>query len=118
MNGNASISPYAADVLEQFGLDSFAAARWQRTTRDLVRTSDVLVFMESEHRRYCEDWIESDRQRVEVWEVKDIGPIPVAEIAEEVQRAFGVIRQRTDTMLGALGLANGRLELMKNYIRT
>jgi protein-tyrosine-phosphatase len=108
MNGNESISPYAADVLSQFGLSSFAAARWQRTTRDLVRESDVLVFMESEHRRFCEEWIESARQRVEVWEVGDIGPVPVAQIAEKVQRTFGVIRHRTDTLLATLGLANRR----------
>jgi protein-tyrosine-phosphatase len=54
-NGDAAISPYAADVLNQFDLGSFASAKWQRTTEDLVRASDVLVFMESEHRRFCED---------------------------------------------------------------
>ena len=105
-DGDASISPYAADLLNQFGLDSFAAATWQRTTRDLVQASDVLVFMESEHRRFCEDWIESARQRIEVWEVTDIGPTPVAEIPANVERTFGVIRQRTDALLASLGLAD------------
>jgi protein-tyrosine-phosphatase len=107
-NGDAPISPYAADVLNRFDLGSFASARWQRTTEDLVRASDVLVFMESEHLRFCENWIESDRQRVEVWEVEDVGPIPESEIAEKVERTFGVIRQRTDTLLEALGLDSGR----------
>ena len=46
------ISPYAADVLTRFGLERYAAARWQRTSAELVRASDVLVFMESEHRRF------------------------------------------------------------------
>ena len=44
---------------------------------------------------------------MEVWGVADIGPIPEAEIAENVQQTFGVIRQRTDTLLAALGLASG-----------
>jgi protein-tyrosine-phosphatase len=106
-NGDALISPYAAEVLNQFDLGPFASAKWQRTTEELVRASDVLVFMESEHRRFCKDWIEPARQRVEVWEVEDIGPIPEAEIAEKVQETFEVIRQRTDTLLAALGLAGG-----------
>jgi protein-tyrosine-phosphatase len=56
-NGDASISPYAADVLTKYGIISYAAERWQRTTAALVGASDVLVFMESEHRRFCENWI-------------------------------------------------------------
>jgi protein-tyrosine-phosphatase len=115
LNGDAPISPYAADLLKQFGLDSFAAARWQRTTADLVRTSDVIVFMESEHRRFCEDWIEPARQRIEVWGVEDIGPIAVAEIADKVQRTFGVIRQQTDRLLAALGVTNG--DALANRLR-
>jgi protein-tyrosine-phosphatase len=106
-NGDAPISPYAAEVLNQCDLSAFASATWQRTTEDLVRASDVLVFMESEHRRFCMNWIEAACQRVEVWEVEDVGPIPESAIAEEVQRTFGVIRQRTDTLLAALGLASG-----------
>jgi hypothetical protein len=43
----------------------------------------------------CEDWIESARQRVEVWEVEDIGPMALAEIADKVQRTVEVVRQRT-----------------------
>ena len=107
LNGDAPISSYAADVLNEHGLSTYAAAGWQRTTAALVRASDVLVFMESEHRRFCEDWIEPARQRVEVWEVEDVGPMDVSEVAAKVQRTFGVIRQRTDTLLNALGLRNG-----------
>jgi protein-tyrosine-phosphatase len=102
--GDAPISPYAADVLARFGLDSYAAPGWQRTTAALVQSSDVLVFMESEHLRFCEDWIEPARQRIEVWEIEDVGPVDVAEIANKVQRTFGIIRQRTDALLAALGL--------------
>ncbi|UWZ81878.1 arsenate-mycothiol transferase ArsC [Occallatibacter riparius] len=109
-DGDAAISPYAADVLNQFGLGSFASANWQRTTEDLVRAADVLVLMESEHRRFCADWIEYARQRVEVWEVEDVGPIPEAEIPEKVQQTFEVIRQRIDTLVAALGVASERTD--------
>jgi protein-tyrosine-phosphatase len=66
MEGDAPISPYAADVLTRYGFDGYATARWQRTSAELVRASDVLVFMESEHHRFCEHWIEAMRQRIEV----------------------------------------------------
>jgi protein-tyrosine-phosphatase len=106
LNGDAPISPYAADVLAKYGLDSYAAARWQRTTAALVQASDVVVFLESEHRRFCESWIEPARQRIEVWEIEDVGPVDAAEIANKVERTFGVIRQRTDTLLTTLGLSD------------
>jgi protein-tyrosine-phosphatase len=104
-NGNAPISPYAADVLVRHGLHAFAAGSWQRTTEALVTASDVLVFMESEHYRYCENWVQPARQRIEVWEIEDIGPIAVEAIAEKVERTFARICQRTDALLSNLGLA-------------
>ena len=50
------------------------------------------MFMEAEHRRFCENWIEPTRQRVEVWDIEDVGPVDAAEIANKVERTFGVIR--------------------------
>jgi protein-tyrosine-phosphatase len=93
-------------VLAKHGLDSYAAAHWQRTSAELVRASDVLVFMESEHRRFCENWIEPARQRVEVWDIEDVGPVDAAEIANKVERTFGIIRQRIETLLTTLGLSD------------
>lgn len=98
------ISPYAADILTRHGLDSYAAPRWQRTTEALVRASDVLVMMEAEHLHFCEEWIDPARQRIEVWEIEDVGPIPAARIPEKVDHTFAIIRQRTDALLDALGL--------------
>jgi protein-tyrosine-phosphatase len=103
-NGDASISPYAADVLTRYGINSYAAKSWQRTTAALVRASDVLVFMEPEHQRFCETWIEPGRHQVEVWGIEDIGPIDAARIPDEVERTFSMIRQRTDVLLAELGL--------------
>jgi protein-tyrosine-phosphatase len=96
------ISPYAADILTRFGLDAFAAKHWQRTTPTLIHSSDVLVFMESEHHRFCADWIEPARQKIEVWGIEDIGPIPAAKIPDKVERTFALIRHRTDTLLATL----------------
>lgn len=106
LNGDAPISSYAADLLTNCALVSYAAPYWQRTTPALVHESDVLVFMEAEHRCFCEDWIEPERQRIEVWEAEDVGSIQAAEIAKKVERTLGIIRQRTDILLGTLALGN------------
>ena len=106
LNGDAAISPYAAAVLAKYGLNSYASGHCQRTTPELVQASDVLVFMESEHRRFCEKWIEATHQKIEVWGIEDIGPIDVTEIPSKVERTFGMIRQRTDSLLTGLGLSN------------
>lgn len=104
LNGDALISPYAADLLTQYGLNSYAATGWQRTTPALVQASDVLVFMESEHHHFCENWIDPGRQRFEVWGVEDVGPIEASKIPEKAERTFGIIRHRTDSLLDALSL--------------
>jgi protein-tyrosine-phosphatase len=104
LNGGVPIAPYAARVLNERGLECFAAPSWQQTTATLVQTSDVLVFMEREHQRFCEDWIEPIRQRVEVWDIQDVGPVDAAEIMNKVERTFEMIRQRTEMLLTALGL--------------
>jgi protein-tyrosine-phosphatase len=101
-DGNAAISPLAADILGRNGLASYAAANWQRTTEALIRASDVLVFLESEHRQFCEAWIERGRHRVEVWEIEDIGPMDIGKIPEKVERTFAMIRERTDALLNNL----------------
>ena len=98
----APISPWAADALARRGLDSFAAPHWQPTTRSLVEASDVLVFMEPEHKHFCREWLDPDRQRIEVWEIEDIGPMPAEEIPATVERTFARIRERTDALLDSL----------------
>lgn len=102
-DSDVAISPYAVEILAKQGLLSYAAARWQRTTADLVQSSDVLVFMEEEHHRFCENWIEPERQRVEIWGVKDIGDLEAAEIPSEVERTFENIRRHTDALIARQG---------------
>jgi protein-tyrosine-phosphatase len=104
LNGDAPIAPWAADILFRYGLASFAAAHWQRTTESIVRASDVLVFMEAQHRRFCENWTEPARQRIEVWGVEDVGLVEPSEIAGKVDQTFAVIRERTCILLANLRL--------------
>jgi protein-tyrosine-phosphatase len=103
-DGNAPISPYAIEALARCDLSGYAAECWQRTTATLVQASDVIVFMESEHHRFCESWIEPAHQRIEIWEIEDIGPMDAAEIPAKVERTFQLIRQRVDALLKDLGL--------------
>ncbi|MGO9433541.1 MAG: low molecular weight phosphatase family protein [Terracidiphilus sp.] len=102
LNGDAPISPFTADVLTRYGLVSYAAEHWQRTTAALVEVCDVLVFMELEHHRFCENWIDPNRQRIEVWGIEDVGPLPASEIPGKAERTFQIIRQRVDALLAAL----------------
>ncbi len=71
-----------------------------------LQSDHRLVFMESEHRRFCEKWLEPARQRIEAWEIEVVGQVAAIEIASKVQRTFRLIRQRTDELLTTLGLAN------------
>lgn len=103
-DGDALISPYAAEALARYNLGGFASARWQRTTAALVESSDVLVFMEAEHQRFCANWIEPARQRIEVWEIEDVGTLEAAKIPAKVESTFQLIRHRADLLLNDLDL--------------
>ena len=100
LNGGIPIASYAADVLRAYGLERFAAPSWQQTTAALGRASDVLVFMEREHYHFCKDWVDSSRQKFEIWDIPDVGSrVSAGEIRKEVERTFAVIREQTDSLL-------------------
>lgn len=103
LNRGVTIAPYAARMVEEHGLERFVAPTFRQTTPELVRASDVLVFMEREHHRVCEGWIDHSQQTVEVWEIADVGPVDVACMMTTVRRTFALIAQKTDTLLITLG---------------
>jgi len=71
----------------------------------LVRASDILVFMESEHYHFCKDWV-SSHQRFNIWDIPDLGSrAGTAEINTEVERTFELIRRKTDRLLTELGFS-------------
>jgi len=102
LNNGVRITPYASRLLKERGLESFAAVSRQQTTAGLVHASDVLIFMEQEHFRFCEDWIDSGRQTVEIWNIADIRQKDAAAISIEVEQTFAAIQQRTDCLLTSL----------------
>jgi protein-tyrosine-phosphatase len=100
LNGGLPIASYAADILRAYGLERFAVPSWQQTTAALVRASDVLVFMEREHYHFCKDWVDSSRQRFEIWQIPDVGSeVGATEIMTKVEQAFATIRRQTDSLL-------------------
>jgi protein-tyrosine-phosphatase len=103
LNRGIPIASYAARVLSERGMERFTASSWQQTTEALVRTSDVLVFMEREHYTFCKDWLDPVRQTVEIWEIPDVGPVDAARIMAKVEQTFEMIRERTDMLLTTLG---------------
>jgi protein-tyrosine-phosphatase len=106
LNGGIPIAPYLAGILRAYGVERFAAPSWQQTTMTLVQASDVLVFMEREHYRFCKDWVDSIRQRFNIWDIPDVGSSgATAENSTEVERTFEIIRRKTDRLLTELGLS-------------
>jgi protein-tyrosine-phosphatase len=106
LNGGLPIASYAAGALRAYGLERFAAPSWQQTTAALVRASDVLVFMEREHYQYCKDWVDSSRQKFEIWDIPDVGSeVGATEIMTKVERTFATIRRQTDSLLTRLGFS-------------
>ena len=103
LNRGSPIAPYAVRVLSERGIERFAAPSWQQTTAALLRASDILVFMEREHYNFCKDWLDPVRQKVEIWDIPDVGPVDAAQIMAEVEQTFEMIEQRTDMLLTALG---------------
>ena len=104
LNAGLTIAPYAAHVFSKYGLEHFAAPSWQQTTAVLIHASDLLVFMEREHYRFCERWIDPSRHKFEIWDIPDVGRTDPAEIMGKVEKTFEAICRRTDMLLTALRL--------------
>jgi len=100
-NKELLIQPYTAQILREHGLEGFAAPAWRQTTESLIRSGDVLVFMEREHYQFCENWIAPARQITEIWTIADVDFVS-AGIMTEVGRTFGIIRDRVDELLSRL----------------
>lgn len=84
-------------------MERFASTSWRQTTPALVRQSDILVFMEDEHYRFCLEWIDPGRQTVQIWGVHDIvsGAKP-AEFRAAAERTFATLKAQTDVLLAGL----------------
>jgi hypothetical protein len=83
------------------GLKALRLVSSVRRLRPWLGASDLLVFMEREHYAFCEGWIDPVRQRIEVWNVPNVGPIDGAGIMNAVSPTFDLIRQRTDMLLAS-----------------
>jgi len=102
-NGGGAISPYAAQVLHEYGIERFASPLWKQTTAASVRDSDVLIFMEPQHEQFCRAWIDYARHLVEVWNIPDVGPGKSREDCNiEARRIFSEICVRLDIVLRRL----------------
>ena len=73
------------------------------TTATLVRTSNVLVFMEHHHHIFRKAWIDVSRQKVETWDMQDVRAADASGIMNEAEQTFEMIAKRTDTLLTTLG---------------
>jgi protein-tyrosine-phosphatase len=119
LNGGLPIASYAADVLGAYGLERFAAASWKQTTPALVRASDVLVFMEREHYHFCKDWVDSGRQRFEIWDISDVdSEVGATEIMIKVERTFATIKRQTDSRQNSRDRRTGNPPSMLDKITT
>lgn len=106
LNRGILLAPHTARLLKEHDLERFAAASWQQTTEVLVRSSDVLVFMEPEHFRFCQEWIDPVRQVVKIWDISDIRHTDASGIIDEVEHTFAAIQQRVDLLLMTLRIQN------------
>jgi protein-tyrosine-phosphatase len=104
LNQGIPIAAYAERVLHQQRLQRFVTRSWRQTTAELIRASDVVVFMEREHYRFCMAWLDPVRQAIEIWDIPDVSQVDPAERQQEAEQTFRLIRRRTDTMLAALSL--------------
>jgi hypothetical protein len=56
--------------------------------------------MECEHYHFCKDWVDSSRQKFEIWDISDVGSeVGAREIMTKVERTFATIRRQTDSLL-------------------
>lgn len=60
--------------------------------------------MERGHFEFCKAWLDPERQKIKVWNIRDIQQVGVAAVALEATQTFEAIRDRCDKLLIDLGL--------------
>ncbi len=107
-NQNGKLSRYAKRVLASSGILSYASRSWTQTTKEILESVDVVIFMAQHHYEFCRDKLGVVPARYEIWGIIDIATgwrdrwlwLGSKKVSEDAG-IFQEIKKRVDQLIAA-----------------
>lgn len=71
-NFNGPICRYTAELLQDKGLTEYASPHWTQSTKEIIVSQDVLIFMGPEHYEFCKNDLGCNLNNHEIWNIDDM----------------------------------------------
>ena len=100
---NGPISWYAARIIKNEGLVNFMSHDWKKTTKELIRGNDLVIFMTKYHYDFSKSFLSPD-QKYEIWDIEDIECLTKPPLEEEIENMkkseaiYSQIKNRVDAL--------------------
>jgi protein-tyrosine-phosphatase len=87
-------------VLKNHRIYDFTSKMWQQITREMIKESDTIVFMEEVHRDYCINRLGVTLPKYEIWNIKDTDiNKQQEEVLKESEETFKTIVSKVDELV-------------------
>ncbi len=99
-----AIAPSAVEVLTENGIFRYASPMWTRSTKEMLETADVVVFLHNIVYEKCLDELAPALQKFYVWSVEDAYPSMMTKEQVEIaaHKAFSEIVDNVNKLLETL----------------
>lgn len=110
-NISGSITWYDQRIIQQNHLQSFEKPMWQDTTKELLETSDLNVFMKKDIYDFCVNNLGFSGNNFQVWDISDMNEVGKTEedLIKESEQTFVAIKAKVDELILSLQSASGKI---------
>lgn len=107
-NNWGPISWDTARILKNKNLIECMSTMWQQTTKELLDSSDLVIFMEQIHYLYCKDTFGFTSMNYEIWDVEDtiLNSKPITSNLDEdllaiqqSEKTYSILVQKIDGLM-------------------
>jgi protein-tyrosine-phosphatase len=93
-----AIGWYSLEIIKENHLEEFMAPTWQKTTLELLKNVDIIIFMTKLHYDFVTQTLGYIPKKYEIWEIKDITAQEIDSIKKETRDTFSKIKAKVDSL--------------------
>lgn len=104
---NGWVSKYTINLLEESNIFSYLSQHWIQSTKEIIESQDLVIFMRQNHYDYCIDKLKCNLGEFHVWDVLDLGdyfdnklekiPLEIKQI--KAKEIFEEIKKGVDSLI-------------------
>jgi protein-tyrosine-phosphatase len=107
-NYDGPITWYAAKIIKENDLVPYMSHDWQQTDLELLKKTDLFIFMKDKHLAYVKQELDFDPDQFQIWNISDLNQFdyqdddPKQQLVNEIKttkQIFAKIKQKTDQLI-------------------